>query len=259
MVRFSDKRWKTLVLGGSFLTLALMPYPGMSARAQAPGASTDTEPAAEPAETETDADSGAADSTDSTEAAETADVPRFTCQMHNGQYTVMYSPASEPTQAYPWAVPGDMGSNWPAQRRCSEISGRLESYRPDGLLELQTGVENGYNTVCVTTESISNCRIVFTVPEGQDPVITRDQVFENLTLADAGEQTQGVSTFTGGDSDVLGQIGEILGTTPSTSSPSVISTGINLKPFLAPDDGGTGTQLTRGASTGRSLNPDNFR
>jgi hypothetical protein len=179
--------------------------------------------------------------------------------MNNGQYTVMYSPESQPGQSYAWAIPGDMGSNWPAQRRCNEISARLESYRPDGLAELQTAVENGYNTVCVTTESSTGCQIVFTVPRGQDPLATRDQVFENLALADQGQQTQGVNTFVGGNNYVLDQIGEVLGTATSPSSPRFSRSGINLKPFLAPEDGGTGTRLTGNSSSGRSLNPNNFR
>lgn len=180
---------------------------------------------------------------------------RFTCQVNNGQYTVMYRPESQPEQAYPWAVPGDLGSAWPAERRCQEISRRLELYRPDGLLELQTAVENGYNTVCVTTEAVPACRIVFTVPPGQDPVVTRNRVFENLTLADSGTATEGVNTFVGGERPA-GALTEILGGGISGSR----SSGINLKPFLDAADGGTGTRLTGGGSSGsRSLDPDSFR
>lgn len=175
---------------------------------------------------------------------------RFTCQLENGEYTVMYSPKSEPGVMYAWATPEDMGSAWPAERRCGEISRRLESYRPDGLLELQTSVENGYNTVCVTTEADSSCRIVFTVPPGQDPVVTRDRVFDNLLLADQGQTTEGVTTFVEGDS-VLDDLNDVLG------GPSVRSSGdINLQPFLDSADGGTGTQLNQ--NNGRSLDPDNF-
>ncbi|MEL6385330.1 MAG: COP23 domain-containing protein [Cyanobacteria bacterium J06626_18] len=181
---------------------------------------------------------------------------RFTCQVENGQPTVMYSPVSQPGELYPWAVPEDLGSAWPAERRCNEISRRLEEYRPDGLLELQNDVENGYNTVCVTTEAVGGCRIVFTVPPGQDPRVTRDSVFNNLVLADQGDATQGVTTFTGEDSDVLDDINEVLGLPGGGTSSSQSSDGINLRPFLDPADGGTGTQLMN--STGRPLNPNNF-
>ena len=180
---------------------------------------------------------------------------RFSCQVQNGQPTVMYAPVSQPGELYPWAVPEDMGSAWPAERRCTEISRRLEEYRPDGLVELQNDVENGYNTVCVTTEAVSGCRIVFTVPPGQDPQVTRDSVFNNLVLADQGDTTQGVITFTGEDSSVLDDINEVLGL-PAGSNRSPSSNGINLKPFLDPADGGTGAQLSN--NTGRPLNPDNF-
>jgi hypothetical protein len=191
----------------------------------------------------------------------------FACQMYQGRPTVMYAPSNQPGQLYPWAVPQDMGTAWPAQRRCEAISARLESYRPDGLLTLDTGMENGYNTVCVTTESVPGCRIVFTVPQGQDPTLTRDQVFGNLASADQGQTTEGVNTFAGnGSTDVLGQIGNILGLPSGTSSTSTPGGAIQLRPFLAPSDGGTGARLS-GSTTpvptqstgGRTLNPDNFR
>ena len=188
-----------------------------------------------------------------TEETSTA-AARFFCQLQGGQYTVMYAPSSQPSQSYPWAIPGDMGDAWPAERRCNEISRRLESYRPDGLLELQTGLENGYNTVCVTTEAVAACRIVFTVPPGQDPLATRDRVFNNLLVADQGNATTGVTTFTDGGS-ILDDLGEVLGLPPGGSQ-SAPSRGINLRPFLDTADGGTGTQLNQRG--GRPLNPDNF-
>jgi hypothetical protein len=153
-----------------------------------------------------------------------------------------------------------MGRTWPAERRCQEISARLESYRPDGLLTLDTGVENGYNIVCVTTQTVPGCRIVFTVPPGQDPSLTRNQVFENLASADQGQPTQGVNTFVSNDSHIIDQIGDLLGLPSSASTDSGYS-GINLRPFLAPSDGGTGTRLTeeRAVPSGRLLNPENFR
>ncbi len=184
---------------------------------------------------------------------------RFECQIHEGRPTVMYRPADQEGDAlYPWAVPGDMGGNWPAERRCVEISERLERYRPDGLAELRTGMENGYNTVCVTSEDNPSCRIVFTVPSGQDPVATRDRVFENLTMADSGQTTDGVTTFTGDrNSGILGQIGQVLSGNRQRQS---VGGGINLRPFLSPADGGTGQFLNQGGSGGgRQLNPNLFR
>jgi hypothetical protein len=165
----------------------------------------------------------------------------------------MYAPASQPGAMYAWATPEDLGSAWPAERRCNEISRRLESYRPDGLLELQTGRENGYNTVCVTTETVPSCRIVFTVPPGQDAVVTRDRVFDNLVLADQGQTTEGVTTFVEGNS-ILDDFGDVLNL-PSTQN-TAINDSINLRPFLDSADGGTEAQLNQ--STGRPLNPDNF-
>ncbi|MBD0270017.1 COP23 domain-containing protein [Pseudanabaena sp. FACHB-2040] len=217
-------------LAGSFGLLVTVPLLEQASFAQT------AEPAAEPT----------ADANES----------RFSCQLQNGQYTVMYLPQSQPNQGYPWAVPEDMGSAWPAERRCQEISRRLELYRPDGLVEMQTGVENGYNTVCVTTQQVPTCRIVFTVPSGQDPAGTRDRVFENLAVADRGEMTQGVNTFVEG-SNILDQLGNVLNLPTTQRSAS----GINLRPFLAPIDGGTGARLAPGstAPAGRPLNPDSFR
>lgn len=193
---------------------------------------------------------------------------RFTCQVHNGQYTVMYQPESQPSQLFPWATPTALGGGWSEQRRCNEISRRLESYRPDGLLELTTGVENNYNTVCVVTEQVPSCRIVFTVPPGQDPIITRDRVFENLTVADSGQQTTGVYTYTNrrNELDQLLNVGR-----------SVLGGGnrraksIDLRPFLDRADGGNGSRLRNGVSVQRRsaqpqqpsnsgrLNPSIFR
>ena len=189
------------------------------------------------------------------------EAPRFDCQIENGEYTVFYFPESQPNQAYAWATPSELGGGWTAERRCDAISSRLETYRPEGLLELRTGTENGYDIVCATTERSPNvCSIVFTVPPGQDPLQTRDRVFENLTLADRGEATQSVNTFTGSSTvDVLGQIGQVLGADLSTLSQTASfgGNGINLKPYLDPADGGTGSYLQEGsAQPGRVLNPD---
>ena len=167
---------------------------------------------------------------------------RFTCEYINGEYTVMYRPETN-NNSFPWAIPSQLGGGWTPQRRCDEISRRLEFYREDGLLEMTTGIENGYDTICVTTQiDPTDCRIVLTVPPGQDPQITRDLVFENLLIADDGSQTQGVYTFTGNGSgtDILGDIGNIInGRGNNSSSPD----SIDLRPFLAPSDGGTGAQL----------------
>ena len=179
---------------------------------------------------------------------------RFTCQSSGGVPTVMYMPESQPSQAYAWAVPSNMGGGWSSDRRCTEISRRLEAYRPDGLIEMKTAVENGYNTICVTTEQVPSCRIVLTVPQGQDPVAIRDRVFQNLTIADSGQQTQGVVTYADGGktSNILGQLGQVLGIGGSsgatTAKPMGRSGDIDLRPFLDRKDGGTGARLTGGVT-----------
>ena len=179
--------------------------------------------------------------------AQNADT-RFSCQLVNGEYTVMYSPESQPDRAYPWAIPSEMGGGWTPQRRCNAITERFETYRGEGLLELATGTENGYDTICVTTQlDPSDCKLILTVPPGQDPQLTRDLIFDNLLVADDGQQTQGVYTF--GDSqsnnDILGEVEQILGGGSSKQKVRRSSSGnIDLRPFLDPADGGTGQQLT---------------
>lgn len=187
---------------------------------------------------------------------------RFACQYTDGQSTVMYYPQSQPGQAYPWATPTELGGGWSEERRCNEIGRRLESYRPDGLLEMQTGTENGYNTICVTTQQNGACRIVLTVPPGQDPLLTRDRVFENLAVADRGQQTDSVTTYADDDGDgILNRIGEALDIDLPSSRQGDRSNSINLRPFLDQTDGGTGARLQGGVSTQSSpqLNPDRFR
>jgi hypothetical protein len=199
---------------------------------------------------------------------------RFACQYVNGDYTVMYYPESRPGEAYPWATPRSMGGGWTAFRRCTSIAERLESYRPEGLLEMRTDVKNGYNIICVTTERTSDCpsRIVLTVPTGQDPVTTRDRIFENLTVADSGQSTVGVNTYRGDGGDRL--LNDLLGGGgKKTNRTRARRSSIDLRAFLDPKDGGTGSALRNGVkvkgkkttaqpannSGTRRFNPGSFR
>ena len=200
---------------------------------------------------------------------------RFSCQVRDGQYIVVYQPKSQPQKYFPWAAPSAMGDGWSPERRCNEISRRLELYRPDGLLEMKTSTENGYNVICTTTDKNSACRIVLTVPNGQDAIATRDRVFGNLTTADSGQQTTAVNTYRGGDrtlNDITGNLGlgidlsainGVLGSVLSPNRPvsNVGNSNLYLKPFLDPSDGGTGnfTNNSFTGSNGRRFNPDNFR
>jgi Circadian oscillating protein COP23 len=177
---------------------------------------------------------------------------RFSCQYYNGQYTVMYQPESQPGQFFPWASPQTLGGGWDTQKRCDFIAQRLESYRPDGLVELQTAVENRQNIVCVTTEAKPFCRIVLTVPPGKDPNVIRNSVFQNLASADNGQQTIAVNTYgsRGNDTNELYNLGRtLLG--GSNNRVSTSKSGINLKPFLDPKDGGT----ARGMRNGVAIRP----
>lgn len=195
---------------------------------------------------------------------EASNAARFGCQFLNGQYSVMYSPESQPGQSYAWATPSTLGGGWTQERRCNEISRRLEFYRPDGLLEMQTSVENNYNIVCVTTQKDPACRIVLTVPPGQDPQSTRDRVFENLTIADSGQETEAVNTYVGKDntSQLLNQVlNQGLSSLGIGNSPIKRAGSIYLRPFLDPADGGTGTNLRQGRlqRPNPRLNPEQFR
>ncbi|WP_309743635.1 MULTISPECIES: COP23 domain-containing protein [unclassified Chamaesiphon] len=197
---------------------------------------------------------------------------RFMCESINNESTVTYRPIDRPGERYPWAIPSTMGSNWNASRRCTEIARRLEEYRRDGLKELRTEVKNQYDTVCVTTERDSECRLVFTVPSGQDAIATRDSVFRNLTMADSGQRTTGVNTFADGGNNGLGNLlGNVLpglgnggnGAAPTAAIGS--NSNIDLRPFLSTKDGGTATKLrapgNTNATTGnaKKLNPNRFR
>jgi hypothetical protein len=176
---------------------------------------------------------------------------RFSCELVNGEYTVMYYPESQPNQGYPWAIPSELGGGWTPEKRCDTITSRFESYRQDGLLELTTGEENGYDTICVTTQlDPTDCRIVLTVPPGQDPQLTRDLIFDNLLVADDGGSTQGVYTFGDNQSgeDILGEVGKVIGGSGKNNRNRRSPENIDLRPFLDPADGGTGGQLNKGNS-----------
>ncbi|MBN3907804.1 MAG: hypothetical protein HWQ35_14950 [Nostoc sp. NMS1] len=185
---------------------------------------------------------------------------RFSCQNYNGQYTVMYQPQSQPGQFFAWAAPATLGGGWDTQKRCVTIASRLEQYRPDGLQELQTSVQNNENIVCVTTDANSTCRIVLTVPRGKDPVVIRNSIFQNLTTADNGQQTIAVNTY--GDRSSGGNELYNLGRTLLGSGNNRLSSsrsGINLKPFLDRKDGGTGNNLRNGVAIRRRSQPNSVR
>jgi hypothetical protein len=156
----------------------------------------------------------------------------------------MYYPKSRPNEPFAWATPGTLGGGWTPERRCTEISRRFEEYRPDGLVELQNSQLNNYDIVCVTTRRNPECRLVFTIPPGRDPIETRNQVFQNVVVADTGQQTQAVNTFRDGDQDTVDQLLK-LGRTVfgKQAAPASQSNSINLLPFLDPADGGTGKGL----------------
>lgn len=189
---------------------------------------------------------------------------RFSCQVINGQHTVVYQPQSQPGQYFPWAAPRNLGGGWDAQRRCQAIASRLESYRPDGLQELQVSVENNENIVCVTTDANQRCRIVLTVPRNQDPYAVRNNVFQNLVTADNGQQTTAVNTYRGNNN--LYNLGNTLLGNPNNRL-NTSRSGINLKPYLDTRDGGTARNLRNGVAIRRQspnqaparLNPDRFR
>jgi hypothetical protein len=181
---------------------------------------------------------------------------RFMCESMNNQSTVTYHPVDRPGDRYPWAVPSTMGTNWNAVTRCNTIASRLEQYRRDGLKELRTEVKNQYDTVCVTTEKNSECRIVFTIPKGQDAISTRDSVFRNLTMADSGQTTTGVNTFAEGNNNlgILGNILPKIGNNSGINAPNPVRAtpsqdSIDLRPFLSTQDGGTATKLRAPAAT----------
>ncbi|MFM2060841.1 MAG: hypothetical protein RLZZ507_511 [Cyanobacteriota bacterium] len=184
---------------------------------------------------------------------------RFSCQFHNDRYTVMYQPQSQPGQFFPWAAPQALGSGWTPQNRCEAIANRLELYRPDGLQELQIARQNNENIICVTTEAIPTCRIVLTVPRDRDPSAVRSSIFSNLATADNGQQTIAVNTYTNRGRGGVNELYNLGRTLLGSGKNQVSSTrnGINLKPFLAPEDGGTATNLRNGVSIGRQSPPQN--
>lgn len=216
--------------------------------------------------TRTSTPTGTSTTTSTSSSSQTVDMAtRFTCQMDTNGYTVMYSPQSQPNQLFAWATPQALGGGWDAQRRCNTIAQRLETYRPDGLVELRTSSLNGYDVLCVTSEADPSCRLVLTVPPGRDAFQVRNDVFQNLVAADSGQATIGVNTYRGaGLEDTINLGRTLLG----GKRAAVSKNAIQLKPFLDKKDGGNGkllrnvkktTPQSRPTQSGNRLNPDLFR
>lgn len=217
--------------------------------------------------TRTSTPTGTSTTTSTSSSSQRVDTAtRFSCQMDNNGYTVMYSPQSQPNQLFAWATPQALGGGWDAQRRCATIAQRLETYRPDGLVELRTSSLNGYDVLCVTSEANPSCRLVLTVPPGRDAFQVRNDVFQNLVSADSGQATIGVNTYRGaGLEDTINLGRTLLG---NGNRAAVSKDAIQLKPFLDKKDGGNGTLLrnvkkttpqSRPSQSGNRLNPNLFR
>ena len=217
--------------------------------------------------TRTSTPTGTSTTTSTSSSSQRVDTAtRFSCQMDTNGYTVMYSPQSQPNQLFAWATPQALGGGWDSQRRCATIAQRLETYRPDGLVELRTSSLNGYDVLCVTSEADPSCRLVLTVPPGRDAFQVRNDVFQNLVSADSGQATIGVNTYRGaGLEDVVNLGRTLLGNGKRTA---VSKDAIQLKPFLDKQDGGNGkllrnvkktTSQSRPSQTGNKLNPNLFR
>ena len=185
---------------------------------------------------------------------------RFTCANYNGEYTVMYQPETQPGEYFAWATPQRMGGGWDPIKRCNTIAERLERYRPDGLTEMRTSVENGYDILCVTSQADPSCRIVLTVPPDKDPLQVRNSVFDNLIAADSGQQTAGVNTYSSENGDfenIINMGRSIFGGSRKRNLAS--QKRINLRPFLDPNDGGTGSQLNKGVELGTPKNQSGLK
>ena len=216
--------------------------------------------------TRTSTPTGTSTTTSTSSSSQTVDTAtRFSCQMDNGSYSVMYSPQSQPNQYFAWATPQALGGGWDAQRRCATIAQRLETYRPQGLLELRTSSLNGYDVLCVTTEANPSCQLVLTVPPGRDAFQVRNDVFQNLVSADSGQSTIGVNTYRGGGLEDAVNLGRTL---LGNGKKVVSRDAIQLKPFLDKKDGGNAkllrnvkktTPQSKPTQSGTRLNPDLFR
>ncbi len=216
--------------------------------------------------TRTSTPTGTSTTTSTSSSSQSVDTAtRFSCQMDNGSYSVMYSPQSQPNQLFAWATPQALGGGWDAQRRCATIAQRLETYRPQGLLELRTSSLNGYDVLCVTTEANPACQLVLTVPPGRDAFQVRNDVFQNLISADSGQQTIGVNTYRGGGLEDAVNLGRTL---LGNGKKVVSRDAIQLKPFLDKKDGGSAkllrnvkktTPQSKPTQSGTRLNPDLFR
>lgn len=72
--------------------------------------------------------------------------------------------------------------NYTPQKRCEEVSNRLQDYSNQGLLNyITTGKENGLDTICVAKDKKrgGSCLLLWTLKPGTNPKLVRHQLLSD--------------------------------------------------------------------------------
>lgn len=72
--------------------------------------------------------------------------------------------------------------NYTPQKRCEEVSNRLQNYSNQGLLNyITTGKENGLDTICVAKDKERGgpCLLLWTLKPGTNPKLVRHQLLSD--------------------------------------------------------------------------------
>lgn len=99
----------------------------------------------------------------------------FWCAMSSGAPATLYQNRQGAVEPWIyWTSDAFSGSGYTPERRCQEVSSRLETYRRNRQLQFITvGRMNNQNVICTASQVNGRCeKLIYTLKAGQDPIAT---------------------------------------------------------------------------------------
>jgi hypothetical protein len=100
--------------------------------------------------------------------------PTFSCAQNLGAPTTMVYGPNGAKPFIRWTSSQFSASGWSPERRCMEVSKRLQDAKErNALAFITTGNMNGLPVICTAREKGGSCDVLlYTLKPGQDPVLT---------------------------------------------------------------------------------------